>query len=681
MENKMKNPITILKGFGEKKAIRLKKLNIESIEDVLYSFPREYEDRRNVKNISHIQKGEKVLIRGRIISIGDFYPRRNRKNIFKLNIKDETGQLEVVFFNSAYFKKLFKENESYCFYGKIEESTKGFQMIHPEIFLANEKIDPIVSIYPLTEGISLKERRKLQKQASAWIELIEEYLPEETIVRHDLLGIRDALKLVHQPLTIRDINRARYRLIFEELLLLQTGLLTIKNELDKENNPIYFEKTVSVEPFIKEIPFQLTHAQMTVIREILEDMESPKNMNRLIQGDVGSGKTIVAAIAIFKAIKCGYQAALMAPTEILTKQHYDSFCDFFKKLDISIALLTGSTPKKDKEVILEELKKGKIDLLIGTHSVIQDDVQFNKVGLVVTDEQHRFGVAQRSKLSSKGKTPDVLVMTATPIPRTLALILYGDLDISIIHELPPNRKRIKTYSVDTAKRKSAYDFLLKEVDKGRQGYIVAPLIEESESLHLESVQKIYEECKEKYPGYKWGYMSGSLKQNEKDAIMQEFVENRIQILVSTVVIEVGVNVPNASIMIIENSERFGLAQLHQLRGRVGRGKDQAYCILISSSKEGIAMKRHAIMVETSDGFVISEKDLENRGPGDFFGTRQHGLPELKIANLFQHRDILREVQKECKTLTFQDPLLQKKQNEKFRKKMKDMFDEKKGFSI
>lgn len=671
-----------IKGVGPKKAEKLNRMGLNTIENVLYAFPREYEDRRNIKKIAEIKEGEQALIVAKVILIKKSKYAKNKKRILRILVNDDTGSLELVFFNAAYYEKTFKVDEKYYFYGRVGTSLGKLQIVHPDFSEAdsNKRLS-ILPIYPLTEGINQKERRKIQQESFKYLDYIEEYLPDDTIQRNRLCGIKYALKAIHFPVTFQSIKESKYRLVFEEFLLLQTGLLAIKNYIYKEQYSIVFSKDKKIDAFIHQLSFKLTNAQYRVINEILSDMESNKIMNRLIQGDVGSGKTVVAAAAIYKAAICSYQSVLMAPTEILAKQHFDTFKEFFKKLTLHIEFLSGNTSKKERIQILEDLKSGKIDLLIGTHAVIQEQVNFNRLGLVITDEQHRFGVNQRAALVSKGENPDVLVMTATPIPRTLALILYGDLDISIIDEMPPGRKKISTFCMDESKRHLAYDFVIKEIEKGRQAYIVAPLIEDSEALDLRSTQSIYEELKILFSNCQIALLHGNMNQKEKDNIMKSYLEGETQILISTVVIEVGINVPNASVMVIENCERFGLAQLHQLRGRVGRGSHPSYCILIGSGKSKIAKERARIMEQTNDGFVIAEKDLNIRGPGEFFGTKQHGIPELKIANIFKHIKILKQAQDEAKLILQEDPLLNTYKNLKMKEKIINMFKQLDNFSL
>ena len=503
---------------------------------------------------------------------------------------------------------------------------------------------------------------------------IDEYLPKWLVDKYNLCGVDFAIKNMHFPEKKENVKIAMYRLIFEELLFLQLGLFTVKGN-NKVGKGIRFQRHKDMDKIEEKLPFKLTRAQQKAYDEIIEDMTSDRIMNRLVQGDVGSGKTVVAQLALANCVLNGYQGAYMAPTEILAKQHMESFKDFFEGTGIRVEVLTGSSTKKEAREILEDLASGQVDILIGTHALIEDRVEFASLGLVITDEQHRFGVNQRGRLTSKSENPDVLVMTATPIPRTLALILYGDLDISIIDELPPGRKPIETLAIEKRKRESYYMSKVRsEIEKGRQVYVVCPLVEESETLDLKSASEVYDELRyDFFKDLRVGLLHGKMKASEKDQVMEAFKNHELDILVSTTVIEVGVNVPNASLMIIENAERFGLAQLHQLRGRVGRGSEKSYCTLIYGSKTEICRHRMAIMEETNDGFKISEKDLELRGPGDFFGTRQHGLPELRVANLFKHMKILRLVQKEAREIYAQDPALRVKDNEGIRLKIEEMF--------
>ena len=465
-------------------------------------------------------------------------------------------------------------------------------------------------------------------------------------------------------------------MIFEELLTLQTGLFYIKNGSRGNANAVAASKAVSVKPFENSFQFELTDSQKKVFAQIEKDMEQEKNMNRLVQGDVGSGKTAVAEMAMFKAVKSGFQAAMMAPTELLAKQHFASLKRDFEPFGVKVGLLSGSLSAKERKAVLESLKSGETDILVGTHALIQSDVRFANLGLVITDEQHRFGVNQRELLSAKGRNPDILVMTATPIPRTLAVILYGDMDISVIDGMPRGRKPIKTFARKESARGKVYDFVHEQVKQGRQAYVVAPLIEESEKLSCRSAEEVFEELRAKYPDIRIGFVHGLMKQNEKDAAMEKFAAGETDILVSTVVIEVGIDVANASVMVIENSERFGLAQLHQLRGRVGRGSTQSYCILISDSESRAAKKRNEIMCQTTDGFVIAEEDLKLRGPGELFGTRQHGLPELNISDLVRNAEILETTKNIAVELIERDPELSSPENSGLKERVRKMFGDK-----
>ena len=491
---------------------------------------------------------------------------------------------------------------------------------------------------------------------------------------YKLLGINESIHKIHFPENFDEFEKARKRLVFEELLGMQLALLNLKNKYEADTNGIQFDKNVKMSDVINALPFKLTKAQLRVLEEIDKDMESNKNMNRLLQGDVGSGKTAVSIIASYKAVKCGYQVAIMAPTAILASQHLESFKEILDQFGIRCELLISSIAKKKKEEILERLRNGEIDILIGTHALLEENVVFKNLGFVVTDEQHRFGVKQRTTIVEKGQNPDVLVMTATPIPRTLALILYGDLDISIIDELPPNRKKIDTFAVTKGMEERVNNFIQKQVDEGRQAYIVCPLVEENEEMNLKSVTALAEKYKnEVFKDYKVEYLHGKMKNKEKDEIMERFKNGDIDILISTTVIEVGVNVPNASLMVVENAERFGLAQLHQLRGRVGRGEYQSYCILKYQGNSDVIRKRMKVMTDTNDGFIISEKDLELRGSGEFFGTRQHGLPEFKIANLFEDMPVLKQVQALAIKITEEDPKLELEKNKELRLLIEEKF--------
>ncbi|QUH20878.1 ATP-dependent DNA helicase RecG [Alkaliphilus sp. B6464] len=677
--NILKQDIQYIKGVGPKKAYLLKRLNINTVEDMIWYMPRDYEDRTNIKRIANLRPGEKATFYGSILGEGDVSKPRKNLSLIKFNVKDETGTIEVIFFNKTYLKKTLTSGQRVMINGEIKKGFKGLQVVNPIIekvdMLDRDNRQGIVPIYPLTEGLSQNEIISIQKRILQIVnESIEEYLPEEIMNRCRLCNIKFALNNIHFPSNVQALKIAKYRLVFEEFLLLQLGLFKIKTGIVQDKKGIPLTNNNGIEAFIKKLPFKLTKAQEKVLNEISKDLERDTPMNRLVQGDVGSGKTIVAIAALLKSVINGYQGAFMAPTEILAEQHYVSLTELLEPLGIKVGLLVGSLSKGEKNKILNKVESGEINIVIGTHALIQEGVKFCNLALVITDEQHRFGVRQRAILASKGQNPHVLVMTATPIPRTLALILYGDLDISIIDHLPPGRKTIKTYSSTSNKRDDIYNFVKKQLDEGRQAYVVCPLVEESEAIEAKSATEIAHELSyDLLNGYKIGLLHGKMLAKEKEEIMGNFKTGNIEVLVSTTVIEVGVNVPNATIMVVENAERFGLAQLHQLRGRVGRGSYQSYCILVNNSKSEISKERMDIMEKTTDGFIISEKDLKLRGPGEFFGTRQHGLPELKIANLFRHISVLKTVQKEIEKMTPADPdltlnnypLLKVKLEEKF----------------
>ncbi|EQI31234.1 ATP-dependent DNA helicase RecG, partial [Clostridioides difficile Y184] len=638
---------------------------------------RQFEDRNNLKKIAQLEDGEKVTIKAVISSINTFSPKEGM-TLTKIDVKDETGSAKLVFFNKSYIKNTFRPGDSILVFGKVKKKFNNLELTSCELeYLTNSPKNTcrFMPVYQLTYGVTNKEIMSIIRTVLEDKELIiQEYMPQRIIEKYRLCSIDFAVRNIHSPSSKESLKIALYRIVFEELLILQLGLFVFKSGRNKEDG-IKFETSKDLKKIISALPFKLTKAQNRALDEIIQDMNLEKIMNRLVQGDVGSGKTVVALLALANCVLNGYQGALMAPTEILAGQHYISLTESLKDFGINVGLLIGSLTKKQKDTVLEQIKNNEIDILIGTHALIEDKVEFNNIGLVITDEQHRFGVMQRSKLSLKGANPDILVMTATPIPRTLALILYGDLDISIIDELPPGRQPIETIAIEKSKRDRAYNNLVRrEVESGRQVYIVCPLVEESEAIEAKSAVELVEELRAEYfHDLRLGLLHGKMKSSEKDEVMRLFKDKEIDILVSTTVIEVGVNVPNATLMIIENAERFGLAQLHQLRGRVGRGSHKSYCVLIYDSKTDVCRQRMAIMEETNDGFKISEKDLEIRGPGEFFGTRQHGLPELKVANLFKHIKILKLAQQEARYILGEDNNLQLKENMALKKEIIDKF--------
>ena len=669
--------VKYVKTVGPSRVKLLNKLKIYTLKDLIEYYPRDYEDRSKPKNLYECTEGEEVLIEamptGRISEM-----HKGRMTISRLIVKDQTGTCYITWFNQGYLRDKFQPGRMYRFFGKISNKNGRLEMNSPvyDEIDQSKNTGKIIPIYPLTYELKQTTLRRIIENGLLEVKgQLPETLPEYILKENNLWDINNTIERIHFPVEFSDFNKARERLVFEELLTTQLALLKLKNNYEHETDGIQFSKDVYMSDVINILPFKLTKAQLRVLEEIDKDMESNKPMNRLLQGDVGSGKTVVAMISAYKAVKSGYQATIMAPTAILASQHLESLQGILEELGIRVELLISSVTKKKKTEILEKLQNGEIDILIGTHAILEENVVFKNLGLVVTDEQHRFGVKQRGTIASKGQNPDVIAMSATPIPRTLALILYGDLDISIIDELPPNRKKIETYAVRKNMEERVNNFIRKQITEGRQAYIVCPLVEENEDMEgLQSVIELAERYqKETFSEYKVAYLHGKMKPKEKDEIMERFKNGKIQILIATTVIEVGVNVPNASIMVVENAERFGLAQLHQLRGRVGRGEYQSYCILKYEGNSETIRQRMKVMCDTNDGFIISEKDLELRGSGDFFGTEQHGLPEFKIANLFEDIAVLKKVQKLALKIMEDDPLLEKEKNAKLNDLVKEKF--------
>ncbi len=654
----MSKDIRYIKGVGEKRAELFEKKGIRTVEDLLYYFPRSHEDRSEMKEIADCAEGETVCVSVTVFSpVSDVRVRRNLL-VSTMIVSDQTGALNVVWYNNKYVKGQFFTGDEYILYGKITRNRGKKEMVNPVFEKKGSErfTGKIVPLYPLTEGLTQKILQSSMELALKEAGRLEEYIPAEIRDRYKIAELNYAMKNIHFPEDFESYNIARERFVFEELLILQLALSQHRDE-NMNQSGIVFNDVKCVRTFTDTLPFPLTNAQKRVLNEIMKDCKSGGVMNRLVQGDVGSGKTAVAAAAIYAAVKNGHQAAMMAPTEILAAQHAETLAEFFKDTGIKVALLNGSMKAKDKRLVYDMMLTGEADVVVGTHAIIQDKAEFKDLALVVADEQHRFGVEQRAKLAAKGNNPHMLIMSATPIPRTLALILYGDLDISVIDELPPGRKPVKTYAVGESMRKRVFAFLGKNVNAGMQAYVVCPLVEETEKSDLQNAEELCRKLQNVFPSFRVGLMHGRMKPKMKEEIMNDFVLGEIKILVSTTVIEVGVNVPNANMMIIENAERFGLSQLHQLRGRVGRGGEQAYCILIAHGNNEVTKKRMETMTISNDGFYISEQDLKLRGPGDFFGTRQHGLPEMKIANLFEDRDILAISQQAAKSILEEDPLL------------------------
>ncbi len=666
--------IRYLKGVGEARAKLFAKKNIKTVEELLYFFPRDYEDRTKIKMISACEPGETVCVKAAVFSGVQEVRIRKNMTIYSMIITDETGGMTVVWYNNPYVKGAFETGREYIFCGKIQANQQKRELVNP-IYEKPENqryTGKIVPIYPLTGTLTQKHVQSAMEQAIAVTGHMAEYLPEDIRQNYNLAELNFAMQNIHFPADFQSYALARRRFVFEELLILQLALLAQKTAVHQAEREPFTDVDCRNE-FIDTLPFTLTKAQKRVVEEICADFKKKSPMSRLVQGDVGSGKTAVAAAAMYVAVKNGYQAVIMAPTEILAKQHFETFKKFFAGADFKLCLLTGST--KRKKDLYADIETGEIDIIIGTHAVIQKDVHYRNLGLAVADEQHRFGVSQRAALVNKGENPNVLIMTATPIPRTLAFILYGDLDISVIDELPPGRKPVATYAVGENMRKRIYAFLEKNLAAGTQCYVVCPLIEETEKSDLKNAVRIRDMMAEIFPAQSVGLMHGKMKAAEKEDIMADFEAHKLDILVSTTVIEVGVNVPNSNIMIIENAERFGLSQLHQLRGRVGRGNEQAYCILFAHGSGDVTKKRMETMCTSNDGFYISEQDLRLRGPGDFFGTRQHGLPDLKIANLFRDMELLKSAQEAAAEILRKDRNLLCPEHAGLRERVASVFSE------
>lgn len=654
-------PIEKISGIGTKRGQLYRKLGIDTVGALVRFYPRSYEDWSNPLGIADARVGDVCCVKAIISTPPTEHRVAGGKLLIGIRVTDGISFMRIVFFNNRYVKARLVLGEEFVFYGKVTEKNSIKEMINPtfESFGKSESVHPV---YSQTAGLTTRQiETAVHKALDMLPEVIKDPIPNDIREQYNLISLKDALMLIHFPKNISEINAARIRLIFEELLVLVLGLHSIKTK-PTHNSGLHISKDYTDE-FKRLLPFELTNAQSKAIADCVSDIvNSERSMNRLVQGDVGSGKTMVAAAACYTAIKNGYQAAVMVPTEILAQQHYETLAELFSRTDLRIALLTGSMNAKAKKNVLNGLSYGTVDLVIGTHSLISEKVEFLKLALVVTDEQHRFGVRQRADLLAKGDNPHLLVMSATPIPRTLALMIYGDLDISIINELPPGRQSVDTFLIDDAKRVRAYNFLIRHIEEGRQCYIVCPAVDDNE-FGLIGAQSYAEDIQTKYfRNYRVEVIHGKMKPSRKDEIMQAFLNGDIDVLVSTTVIEVGVNVPNAVIMMVENAERFGISQLHQLRGRVGRGKYKSYCILVSNSDGEDAQRRLNALCSTNDGFAIADEDLKLRGPGDFFGSRQHGLPELKIADLAENMDVLRDAQqtaqdilKKCSDLS--DPSL------------------------
>lgn len=673
MPEAAENKIDCLRGVGQKRAELFRKLGINTLGDLLRHYPRSYEDWSEVCTVADAPYGEKCCIKARITSPRKTDYIRKGLTIFRFTASDGTGDIKITVFNNKYLASDLEKGGEFLFRGKISGNLIAKEMVSPEV-RKQQGYRLFCPIYPQTQGMTNRMIENAVEQAIKLCNITDDPLPFRIRERYGLCELNFALQNIHFPSSPDKLEAAQHRLAFEELLILQLGLQQMRTRSRSRNENRIIKNFT--EEFFSFLPFSPTGAQRRAVKEALYDMSGKYPMTRLIQGDVGSGKTAVAAAIAYNAVKNGFQAAMMAPTELLAQQHYQSLLKLFEKSGISLALLTGSTPAAEKKKIKKRLADGETDFVIGTHALLQADVGFNRLGLVVTDEQHRFGVAQRAALTSKGNHPHMLVMSATPIPRTLAMIIYGDLDLSVLDELPPGRLPVKTYAVRSDKRKRVYNFIRSFIEQGRQAYIVCPMIDEDESGDLAAAQQYFESLSEKeFPEYRLGLLHGKMKPAEKEAVMTAFSQNKIQILISTTVIEVGVDVPNACVIVIENAERFGLSQLHQLRGRVGRGSAASSCILISDANNPEAVARLKVMTQTTDGFKIADEDLRLRGPGDFFGNRQHGLPELKIADLHNGGELIRQSQNAVKEILAADPELKLSENRALSSEIKKLFEQ------
>ena len=673
MHSGLEAKVTTLKGIGPKKSESYKKLGIETVYDLLYHFPRRYVDFNCPVPIAQAPTNEPCVIKARLVKKLSAAVLRSGMSIFKAVLTDGESDITLIMFNNKYGFDMLSVGHEYCLYGKVTGDLIRKEISSP-LIVDTAKGESVEPVYVLTEGINQFALRQAVRNALGVLGgFIYEPLPKWVMKEYNLCALSYALENIHFPKDMNTCANAKNRLVFDELLTLSLGMRLLKSRRKEQSGCVMSECDISA--YERSLPFELTGAQQRAIKEVTADMCKQSPMNRLVQGDVGSGKTAVAAGAAYFAHQNGFQTAMMAPTEILASQHYETLSKFLEPLGVKCALLTGSLAPKKKAALKEEIAAGEYDVVVGTHALVQNSTQFKKLGLVITDEQHRFGVRQRAALSDKGENPHRLVMSATPIPRTLAMMIYGDLDLSILDELPKGRKKIETYAVTGKVRERAFGFVKGELDKGRQAYIVCPMIEESDS-ELISVKRYAEELSAgEFAGYEIGLLHGKLPSEQKEKVMHDFKSKKTDILVTTTVVEVGVDVPNATCMVIENADRFGLSQLHQLRGRVGRGEHSSYCILITDNSSEESRHRLKVMSKISDGFAISEEDLKLRGPGDFFGSRQHGLPKLKIADMSENVDILRKAQLCAEEILRRDEKLTSPENKGLKELIDRLFEQ------
>lgn len=678
-------PAQYVKGVGPARAEQLARLGLHTVEDLFYHQPHRYEDRSHLATIASLRPGLKQTTQGVVLALSE---KRYGKHQFVAALSDDTGVLQAIWFGQRFLRRVIRRGTRLIVHGRIERAGVVQMVVDEHEILTGDEDDTlhtgrIVPMHPATEGLSPRVLRTIIARAlDEYLDGLPELLPDQIRVQQGLMGRQEAVRNLHFPASMDDAAAAHRRLAFDELLVLQLGVLLRKQAVRTvEKGSRYTRRDGLLAQFVATLPYSLTGAQRRVLDDVSRDLYSPRPMNRLLQGDVGSGKTVVAAAALWLCVGGGWQGALMAPTEILAEQHYLTFRRLLAPLGMRLALVTGSRRKPDRDRVREALAAGEVDVAVGTHALLEEGVEFVRLGLVVVDEQHKFGVLQRAELRQKGEHPDVLVMTATPIPRTLSMTLYGDLDASVLDEMPPGRGVIKTYVRGPEKRPEVYQWVRHQVDTGHRAYVVCPLIEESDKLQAEAAMHLAERLRaEVFDGVTVGLLHGRMRPDDKDAAMEQFRTGAIRVLVATPVIEVGIDVPEATIMIVEDAERFGLAQLHQLRGRVGRGPHTSFCVLLSSAMTDTARMRLETMAQTSDGFVIAQRDLELRGPGELMGTRQHGLPDLRIADLLQDAPILQEANQEASHLLADDPDLSQPHHTELQDQVRRRFAERPGVS-